>query len=194
MPGTWRRPAGFVRKVWDFETTLGASPHWGDWRRARGLAPDGRALLERCAGAARWLAAHGSGPETFGLIHADLRLANLLVDGDRLGVIDFDDCGFGWFLYDFAAAVSFFEHDPAVGGLAEAWTAGYRRVAPLAEADCAALPALVMCAGCCSPPGPRATRKLRPRGRPALLMSRAACEFAERFLSARGGQVRSGLR
>ena len=55
------------------------------------------------------------------MIHADLRLANLLVDGDRLGIIDFDDCGFGWFGYDFAAAVSFFEHEPIITELQEAW-------------------------------------------------------------------------
>ena len=66
------------------------------------------------------------------------------MEGDRLGVIDFDDCGFGWFLYDFAAAVSFFEHDPAVDALAEAWADGYASVAPLPAEDRAALPVFVM--------------------------------------------------
>lgn len=141
----WTPPPGFARKTWDFETTIGAAPHWGDWRASLGLAPEGAAILERCAADLRdRLAAYGAGPQRFGLIHADLRLANLLAEGDRLGVIDFDDCGFGWFVYDFAAAVSFLEHEPCIPDLAAAWTEGYRRVAPLPADDAAMIPAFVM--------------------------------------------------
>ena len=77
----------------------------------------------------------GRGPERYGLIHADMRLANLLVDGGTTRLIDFDDCGFGWFLYDFAAGISFMEDSPAVPALGEAWVAGYRKVRPLSGAD-----------------------------------------------------------
>ncbi|MEQ8347503.1 MAG: phosphotransferase [Sneathiellaceae bacterium] len=141
----WRRPPGFVRKTWTFATTVGPTPHWGDWRAASDLPPDGRALLERvCVDLQRRLAAYGAGPDRFGLVHADLRLANLLVEGDRLGVIDFDDCGFGWFVYDFAAAISFLEHEPIVPALQEAWIAGYASVAPLSAAEIAAIPTFVM--------------------------------------------------
>jgi len=142
----WTPPAGFTRKRWDFDTTIGPRPHWGDWRAAPGLTPDGRAVLERlCARLRERLGAYGDGPDRFGLIHADLRLANLLIDDTgRIGVIDFDDCGFGWFMYDFAAAVSFFEHDPAIPTLQDAWVEGYRGVAPLGDADVAMLPDFVM--------------------------------------------------
>lgn len=141
----WSPPPGFARKTWDFETTIGAQPHWGSWRDSLGLDAQGAALLARCTEAlgAR-IAAYGAGPDKFGLIHADLRLANLLVEGDRLGVIDFDDCGFGWFVYDFAAAVSFLETEPFIPDLAEAWVAGYRRVAPLGAEDVAMIPVFVM--------------------------------------------------
>ncbi|MFD0889173.1 phosphotransferase enzyme family protein, partial [Streptosporangium algeriense] len=78
----------------------------------------------------------GRGPERYGLIHADLRLANLLVTGDgEPSVIDFDDCGFGWYLYDLAAALSFIEHDPRVPELVDSWLRGYRAVAPLPARD-----------------------------------------------------------
>jgi Ser/Thr protein kinase RdoA (MazF antagonist) len=77
-------------------------------------------------------------------VHADLRLTNLLASGEQLGIIDFDDCGFCWHLYDFAAAVSFMEHDPAVPALMREWVAGYREVAPLVEVQVALLPAFVM--------------------------------------------------
>ncbi len=141
----WTRPDGFVRKIWTWETTVGPTPHWGDWRDAMGLEADGAALLERlCGELERRLDAYGTAPERFGLIHADLRLANLLVEGARLGVIDFDDCGFGWFGYDFAAAVSFLEHEPYIPALQDAWVEGYRSVASLAPADQAMLATFVM--------------------------------------------------
>ena len=44
-------------------------------------------------------------------------------------VIDFDDCGFSWFMYDFATTVSFFEDHPQVPDLKDAWVEGYRSVA-----------------------------------------------------------------
>jgi Ser/Thr protein kinase RdoA (MazF antagonist) len=141
----WTPPPGFTRKHWTVETMLGPQAHWGDWRRAPGLDPSGAKLLARAAAAlADTLARYGTGPDRFGLIHGDLRLANLLVDGPRLRVIDFDDCGFGWFLYDFAAAVSFFEHAPQVPALMAAWVEGYRRFGTLSAEDVAILPALVL--------------------------------------------------
>ncbi|MBB4266137.1 phosphotransferase enzyme family protein [Roseospira visakhapatnamensis] len=141
----WTRPQGFRRKTWTWDTTVGPTPHWGDWRAAMGLEPAGAAVLARACRVLRArLEAHGTGPDRFGLIHADLRLANLLVEGDRLGVIDFDDCGFGWFGYDFAAAVSFLEHEPYIPDLQDAWVAGYRTVAPLRAEEEAMLPTFVM--------------------------------------------------
>ena len=64
-----------------------------------------------------------------------MRLANLLIDGDVTKVIDFDDCGFSWYLYDCATTVSFFEHEPEVPRLLAAWVRGYRRVKELAAED-----------------------------------------------------------
>ncbi|MCC9624583.1 phosphotransferase [Thalassospira sp. MA62] len=141
----WQRPVNFVRKSWTFETTIGANPHWGDWRAAPGLDPAAMAVLERvCAVLESRLADYGMDHDRFGLIHADLRLANLLVDDAQLGVIDFDDCGFGWFGYDFAAAISFIELDPIVPALKEAWIEGYRTIAPFSDADVAMLDGFVM--------------------------------------------------
>lgn len=141
----WRRPAGFVRPIWRLETMLGSRPIWGDWRHGLGMDALRRAQLERLAACltAR-LEAFGQGPERFGLIHADLRLANLLFDGELTQVIDFDDCGFGWYLYDLAAALSFIEHRPDVPELVEAWTRGYRRLAYLSAEETAEIPTFIL--------------------------------------------------
>mgnify|MGYP000229641985 CR=1 FL=1 len=141
----WPRPAGFRRKRWDAASLFGPRAIWGDWQAAEGLDTPGRTVLARLAEdlAAR-LGAWGTGPERFGLIHADLRLANLMTDGAELTVIDFDDCGFGWWLFDFAAAVSFIEDDPRLPALAAGWAEGYRHVAPLSMAEEAMLPVMVL--------------------------------------------------
>jgi len=86
----------------------------------------------------------GAGPNRYGLVHADLRLANLLQDGDETYVIDFDDCGWSWFLYDFGAAVSFFEHDPRIPELTDAWVRGYRSERSLDAADEAEIETFVL--------------------------------------------------
>jgi Ser/Thr protein kinase RdoA (MazF antagonist) len=142
----WTRPPGFTRPVWNFETALGDDrPHWGRWRDGMGMTPEAEALFARTVAAiGRRLARFGSGPERFGLAHCDLRLANLLIDGPSVKVIDFDDCGFSWFLYDAATPVSFYEHDPKVPALIAAWTRGYRSEAPLSAEDEAEIPTFLM--------------------------------------------------
>lgn len=141
----WTLPAGFDRPHWDFEHTLGAGGHWGRWQDGLGMGAEELALLERLAATIESrLRAYGQSPERYGLIHADIRLANLLVDDGHVRVIDFDDCGFAWFMYDFATTVSFMEEHPRVPELRDAWLEGYRSVAPLDAADEAELETFVM--------------------------------------------------
>lgn len=142
---SWKRPANFTRKTWTLETAFGDTPLWGEWRNALGLQPSGQRLLEALLEKLfEKLSAYGSGDDRFGLIHADLRLANLLIEEDCLGVIDFDDCGFGWYFYDFAAAISFYEHLPIIPQLQTAWLTGYRSIAPVSEVDEAMFPTFIL--------------------------------------------------
>lgn len=148
----WTPPAGFTRFAWDLHAALGNGilpGRWGDWRA--GAEPTHVAVLYAAANRTReTLLAYGQHPERYGLIHADLRAANLLVDpaadpaDDAVTVVDFDDCGLSWYGYDLAASVSFLEHLPELGELVAGWLAGYRRVGRLDAADVAALPSLVM--------------------------------------------------
>jgi Ser/Thr protein kinase RdoA (MazF antagonist) len=141
----WRPPAGFDRPAWDYEHTLGAAGHWGRWQDGLGMGPEEHALLDRLdTTIASRLEAYGQGSDRFGLVHADIRLANLLVDDGHVRVIDFDDSGFAWFMYDFATTVSFMEDHPRVPELRDAWLEGYRSVAPLDPADEAELDTFVM--------------------------------------------------
>ncbi|MCG5218193.1 phosphotransferase [Streptosporangium sp. KLBMP 9127] len=133
----WRRPPGFTRFHWDYDAALGEEARWGRWQDGQGVRGEARAVLDRLDHELRVrLARHGGGADRYGLIHADLRLANLLVDGrDAPSVIDFDDCGFGWYIYDLAAALSFIEHHPQAPEMIDSWTRGYRTVLPLDPAE-----------------------------------------------------------
>jgi Ser/Thr protein kinase RdoA (MazF antagonist) len=142
----WKRPNFFTRFTWDFETALGEKkPHWGRWRDGMGVDSTKAKLFGRTVDLiGKRLNNYGQSNERFGLIHCDLRLANLLIDGDAVKVIDFDDCGFGWYMYDAATPVSFYEHEPQVPALIEAWKAGYRKAGILSREDEAEIPTFIM--------------------------------------------------
>ena len=132
----WQRPAYFERLVWDFAHSVGPHGNWGDWRDGLAMTPEREAVLAQAVSALEIrLARFGMEPERFGLIHADLRLANLLVTPTDTRVIDFDDAGLGWFMYDLASALSFMEEHADLDQLIAAWLDGYRRIAPLSSAE-----------------------------------------------------------
>lgn len=146
----WVRPPGFTRLRWDVATAVGRAGHWGWWGDGLGVGAAETALFSRLVEElGRRLGRYGDGPDRFGLVHADMRLANLLLERGahapaELSVIDFDDCGFSWFLYDLAASLSFIEHEPVVPDLCAAWVDGYRAVATLSSEDLAVVPTLIL--------------------------------------------------
>jgi Ser/Thr protein kinase RdoA (MazF antagonist) len=141
----WRRPPDFERLTWDFETSIGSRPHWGRWQDGMGLDAKKTALFGKTVDLIeKRLQSYGKSEQRFGLIHCDLRLANLLVDGKKVKVIDFDDSGFGWFMYDAATPVSFYEHDPKVPHLIDSWLKGYKGVTSLPKAEEEEIPTFVM--------------------------------------------------
>ncbi len=141
----WRRPSYFERLVWDHEHVVGSNPNWGNWRDGPVADPAHIAQFERLErGMVECLDRYGREPERFGLAHCDLRLANLLLVDDSTRVIDFDDCGTGWLLYDLATALTLIDNIDATMSLVEAWFDGYARHRTLGNADLAAVASLIM--------------------------------------------------
>ncbi len=142
---SWTPPGGFDRLTWDFDTTLGSKPHWGRWRDGRGVDAEAGVILGSTVGAIeRRLADYGKDASRFGLVHADMRLANLIVTPTDTRVIDFDDCGFSWYMYDLASALSFIEDRSDIGEAIDRWRTGYQRVATLDAEDIAIIPTMIM--------------------------------------------------
>ena len=133
---SWKLPDNFERLTWDIDTIFGINALWGNWRLAPEITKEVQDKLERVELKIRdRLLDFGKSEKRFNLIHADMRLANLLIDQGCTRLIDFDDCGFGWFMYDFASAVSFIEDDPRVPYFKLAWIKGYKSVRHLSAED-----------------------------------------------------------
>ncbi|MGC5025179.1 phosphotransferase enzyme family protein [Tsukamurella sp. DT100] len=142
---SWRRPADFTRFTWGVEETIGPRPRWGSWRDGLAVGEaHRRAIAPAADSAAERIDAFGRTADRFGLIHGDLRAANLITPGAGFTVIDFDDAGFGWHLFEFAAAASFVETDPRLPEWAAAWAAAYRHRRALPDAHAALLPDFVL--------------------------------------------------
>ena len=141
----WSQPDGFKRIVWDHASMVGAEGHWGDWRMAPGLQCHDNAVIEEALQRiGDDMAAFGQAPLRYGLIHADLRLTNLLRHQGETRVIDFDDCGMGWYLHDLAAAISFEEHHPNAAAWVDHWLTGYERVMHIDDHAIAMIPSFIM--------------------------------------------------
>ncbi|MBN9317779.1 MAG: phosphotransferase [Devosia sp.] len=142
---TWTQPEKFVRPIWDAAGILDPAGPWGDWRAAPHVEGETLETLSTLDSALRAdLRAYGTDIDRFGLIHADMRLANLLIDGDQTILLDFDDCGHGWFLYDLAASLSFIETSPQVPALIRAWLGAYLEVRPLRAEDLRMIDAMIL--------------------------------------------------
>jgi Ser/Thr protein kinase RdoA (MazF antagonist) len=141
----WTRPAGFTRHCWDAQGMLGDDPLWGRFQDLEALDADQLTLLKR---ARRMvldrLARFGRSDDRFGLIHADFMPDNVLLHDGVASVIDFDDSGFGWYLYDPATLFAFSVAAAAFPTMLDAWTEGYRSVTELPEEHLAELPSFIM--------------------------------------------------
>lgn len=79
-------------------------------------------------------------PTVYNLIHADLHHNNCLFHKGDVHAIDFDDSGWGHFLYDLAVTQWYIQNHPEYDELCAAHLNGYREVRPLSEDEEAMLP------------------------------------------------------
>ncbi len=134
-------PPAFQRPRWDEEGLLGEAPLWGRFWDHPAASAEERALLAaaRDAAAAR-LADYAAGGADRGLIHADVLRENVLALGHHVALIDFDDAGFGFRLYDLGTALSQNLGEPALPAILTGLVEGYATVRPLSGADREMLP------------------------------------------------------
>ncbi len=144
----WHPPAEFQRHALDADGLMGPRPFWGRfWERADLSASETALLVETRDQVREKLIRYGSGPSRYSVIHADLHPSNVLVNGNVLTAIDFDDCAWGWHMYDLAAALNQCQDLADFGTYYAACVSGYRRVRPQSQEDLAMLPLFLLVRG-----------------------------------------------
>lgn len=145
----WQPPVGFTRHAWDEAGLVGERPWWGRFWELDALNNIQREQLQFAREkAASELAEYGKQPDRYGLIHADPLPENFLVEGDdTVRVIDFDDGGYGWLMFDFATALFFHLGETYFDKLLVAMKAGYQEDLPLPPQFEEKLPLFLMLRG-----------------------------------------------
>ena len=142
-------PEGFERTVLDADALLGEVPAWGRFWENPALADaDCDVVLQARAKLWDVIADHAAAGD-FGLIHADALRENVMVQGDQLRLIDFDDGVFGFRMYELGVAMSQNWDQPNRAELGAALLDGYGTVRP-APGDAALLEAFTVMRGLAS--------------------------------------------
>ena len=141
----WLPPANFERHAFDAKGLMGEEPFWGAFWEQSDLKPAERAQIIFARDQIYdLLTDYGKEPATYSLIHADLHPGNLITTGENVHIIDFDDSGFGWHLYELAVAISYYQDNPHFARIREAIIAGYLTERPLSPSDIELLPVFVL--------------------------------------------------
>jgi Ser/Thr protein kinase RdoA (MazF antagonist) len=144
----WTFPDDFTRHAWDADGLLGPDPLWGRFWELPALSPDQQQVIGAARERARSdLTAFGTGLDRYGMIHADFVPENLLDDGETLRLIDFDDSGFGWHMFEMATALFFNLDSPDYATLRDALFRGYRSARSLPDDHEAMLPLFLFLRG-----------------------------------------------
>ena len=122
----WLPPKGFTRHHLNAEGFMGDQPFWGPFWDVPELSKEQKQLFRKLRDQIyRILSDLDRSPDNYNMIHADLHADNLLVDQNTLTVIDFDDAGYGWYLYEIAVAMFDYRQHKHFGSLRDAFVDGY---------------------------------------------------------------------
>ena len=134
---SWKPPKGFVRRHWDWEGLYGDGSGFNvpgvDVRSSipASYKDNFDCVTKRVQEVLEQL---GKRRKVYGLIHADISVgANVLFHSGKSRPIDFDDCGYGYWIFDIAVPLAHYASDfhdtsPAIR---EALLNGYKEVQDL---------------------------------------------------------------
>lgn len=124
---TFVPPEGFFRPTWDSSAMMGSVLDVDLTRCKTVMRPDDWAVVEEMGRLVEErMDAMERSPLTFGMIHGDFHQENYLFHGHNTGVIDFDLCGWGYYLYDIAVSFStIVGRNPNYAALRNAFLDGY---------------------------------------------------------------------
>jgi Ser/Thr protein kinase RdoA (MazF antagonist) len=138
------RPKNFERPAWDVSGLLGEAPFWGRFWDCVAVDDSDRTyltvlretLLIQLAGLAPAI--------DYGLIHADLVRENVFIQNGSVAFIDFDDCGFGFRLFDLATVLLRSRREADYDDLCASLLEGYAAFRPQMAAEFVHLPLFLL--------------------------------------------------
>ncbi|MFW9908267.1 MAG: phosphotransferase enzyme family protein [Candidatus Thorarchaeota archaeon] len=137
----WKKPPKFKRPHWDWEGLFGDGFDYGfSASEAREAIPKNHQdsfndLLQRVQEASDQM---GRGRNVYGLIHADLSFdANVAIHEGEARPFDFDDCGFGYWMFDLGVVLAHYmvDTDGEIPEMQDALIEGYMETSPLPESN-----------------------------------------------------------
>lgn len=124
----FKPPQGFERPIWDEDGLLGSFPI-DLLIESEAFSQQDRKVLNSAALKIReYFAKLIQDDESFGLIHGDLHFDNCKFYRNKIQVFDFDDCGWGYYLYDLAVSLYYLREQDNFDTLQTSLFEGYQAV------------------------------------------------------------------
>jgi Ser/Thr protein kinase RdoA (MazF antagonist) len=103
-------PEGFARpRAWDWDWVFGeATPIWNEGKSV--YSQNELDVFRLASERVQWdLQELGKNTDVFGIIHRDLHLDNFLFHNGEAYAVDFENCGWGYYLFDLTVTLSSLE-------------------------------------------------------------------------------------
>ena len=138
-------PDWFKRPLWDIDGLLGETPNWGRFWESSGLSQEEKYILKLTRNKVKLILQKYKfdGAETL-LLHGDAIRENVFNGPNGLTLIDFDDCGYGFPIYDLATATIQSIEDKHYQNRCDAILNGYGKDRLLTHADFELFPTFSM--------------------------------------------------
>lgn len=133
----WQPPEGFERPHWDWAGQLGGAEFRTPVEELVALMPKRfKEPFEIVSQEAREVTeALGKGPDAYGLIHSDMYPENVLFKAGEVLPIDFEDCGYGYWIWDIAITLCLWPWTEDWTWKRDALLDGYAQVRTLPESQ-----------------------------------------------------------
>jgi Ser/Thr protein kinase RdoA (MazF antagonist) len=134
---SWQPPVGFTRPHWNWDSQLGGSMFRHPIMEVVDSIPSiyQQPFQVISQEAKRMMTLLGKGSDAYGMIHSDLYPENMLFKAGKAYPIDFEDCGYGYWMWDIAIALCGWAWGDKWESMRDAFREGYAQFRTLPESQ-----------------------------------------------------------
>jgi len=131
---TWQPPPGFTRFIWDWNGQFGERELHDTDELVASMPQQFQEPFRVVTRQVREVMdLFGKGPDAYGMIHADMYLENVLFKTGEPRLIDFEDCGFSYWMCDIGTFLSQWPWTEDFPRIRDAFLDGYAQVRTLPD-------------------------------------------------------------